>query len=73
MKTLHGLQSVQAIFLKGHICIRVHPNTVTALTEAGHKQVLVEYWGNYYIRTDLITREIAQALTQIPLPTDSED
>lgn len=74
MKTYNALQSVQAIYMKG-ICIRVHKTTRQQLIEKGIKVegLLVEYWGNYYIDVSKITKEVAEALTKVTIPTDSED
>lgn len=75
MKTYNALQSTQAIYMKG-ICIRVHKDTRRQLIEKGIKVnegLLVEYWGNYYLDVNKITKEVAEALTTVLLPTDSED
>lgn len=74
MKTLNALQSVQSIYMKG-ICIRVHKTTRQQLIEKGIKVegLLVEYWGNYYIDVSKITKEVAEALNKVTIPTDSED
>ena len=76
MKTNNALQSVQAIYVKG-LCMRIHPDTKTKLysefSEADLKGVLVEYWGNWYIRVDNITPEIGYELTRCVMPTDRED
>lgn len=76
METLNALQSVQAIYVKG-LCMRIHPNTRTRLEENFSKEdlkgVLVEYWGNWYIRVDKITPEIGYELTRCTMPTDSKE
>lgn len=76
METRNALQSVQAIYVKG-LCMRIHPDTKDRLdekiSESDLKGVLVEYWGNWYIRIDRITPTIGQELTQCIMPTDSKD